>query len=135
MSSIANKTVSATLRLDKWLWAARFFKTRSLAVSALESGKVLLNALRGKPSKTVAVGDIVAIRLGPYQFVVEVLALSDKRGPAPQAQKLYRESEESRQRREALAFEIKAQAPTSMREGKPSKKDRRDIKRFKSTSK
>jgi ribosome-associated heat shock protein Hsp15 len=122
------------LRLDKWLWATRFFKTRALAVEAVAGGKVLLNEARVKPAKTVDVGDSVAIRQGPYQFVVEVLALSDKRGPALQAQKLYRETEESRQRREALSFELKAQAQSVTREGKPSKKDRRDIKRFKSGS-
>ena len=122
------------LRLDKWLWAARFFKTRSLAVDAVACGKVLLNETRVKPAKLVDVGDIVAIRQGPYQFVVEILALSDKRGPAPQAQKLYRETEESRKRREALAFELKAQAQGVTREGRPTKKDRRDIKRFRSGS-
>lgn len=134
MPSTNNKTESSILRLDKWLWAARFFKTRSLAVDAVACGKVLLNETRVKPAKTVDVGDIVALRQGPYQFVVEVLALSDKRGPAPQAQKLYRETEESRQRREALAFELKAQASNVTREGRPGKKDRRDIKRFKSGS-
>lgn len=134
MSSTDHKTESAMLRLDKWLWAARFFKTRSLAVDAVACGKVLLNETRVKPAKTVEVGDSVAIRQGPYQFVVQVLVLSDKRGPAPQAQKLYRETEESRQRREALAFELKAQAPNVRREGRPSKKDRRDLKRFKNGS-
>ena len=125
-----DKTESSTLRLDKWLWAARFFKTRSLAVDAVACGKVLLNETRVKPAKTVEVGDTLAIRQGPHRFVVEVLALSDKRGPAPQAQKLYRETEESRKRREALVFELKAQAQNVTREGRPSKKDRRDIKRF-----
>jgi ribosome-associated heat shock protein Hsp15 len=123
---------SAKLRIDKWLWAARFFKTRSLAIAAIESGKVEVNEIRVKPAKTIDAGDLVAIRLGPYQFVVEVLGLSDKRGPAPQAQKLYRETGESIKRREELAFQRKAQAQNVTREGRPTKKERRDIDRFKS---
>jgi ribosome-associated heat shock protein Hsp15 len=131
MSSADNKTESSKLRIDKWLWAARFFKTRALAADAVECGKVLVNDMRVKPAKAVGVGDLLVIRLGPYQFVVEVLALSDKRGPAPQAQKLYKETEESRKRRETLAQELKAQAQNETREGRPTKKDRRDIERFK----
>lgn len=124
---------TSKLRIDKWLSAARFFKTRALAIAAIESGKVLINEVRVKPAKSVDVGDLLAIRLGPYQFVVEVLGLSDKRGPAPQAQKLYRETEESLKRREELAFERKAQAQIVTRgEGRPTKKDRREIERFKS---
>jgi len=83
-------------RLDKWLWAARFFKTRSLAAEAVEGGKVRLNGNRAKPGRAVRVGDEVAIRRGPYQWVIKVRALSLKRGPAPQAQSLYSETEESR---------------------------------------
>ncbi len=130
MSSTDNKTQSCMLRLDKWLWAARFFKTRSLAVDAIASGKVLLNDARVKPARTVQVGDMLAIRHGPYQFIVQVLVLSDKRGPPSQAQKLYAETGESRQRRDRLALELKAQAQNMTRDGRPSKKDRRDIKRF-----
>ncbi len=130
MPATDHNTAALKLRLDKWLWAARFYKTRALAVDALVCGKVLLNEEHAKPSKTVQVNDTLTIRQGPYQFVVTVLALSDKRGPAPQAQTLYRETEASRERRTTLAFELKAQAPTTRRVGKPSKKDRRDIKRF-----
>lgn len=130
MSATDHKTDSLILRLDKWLWAARFYKTRALAVAAITSGKVLLNEEHAKPSKTVQVDDRLTLRQGPYQWVVTVLALSDKRGPATQAQSLYRETEASRERRTTLAFELKAQAPTTRRAGKPSKKDRRDIKRF-----
>lgn len=126
------QTESAKLRIDKWLWAARFFKTRSVAIAAIESGKVEVNETRVKPAKTIDVADLVAIRLGPYTFVVEVLALSDKRGPAPQAQKLYRETEDSIKRREELAFQRKAQAQHETREGRPTKKERRDIDKFKS---
>lgn len=132
MSHPDNKTDASKIRIDKWLWAARFFKTRSLAITAVDTGKVLVNEVRVKPAKAVGVGDLLAIRLGPYQFVVEVLDLSDKRGPAPQAQKLYKETEESRKRREELAFERKAQAQNETREGRPTKKERRDIDRFRS---
>jgi ribosome-associated heat shock protein Hsp15 len=122
---------SSKLRIDKWLWAARFFKTRSLAIDAIDCGKVLLNEVRVKPAKTIAIGDLLSIRLGPYLFEVEVLALSDKRGPAPQAQKLYRETEAGRLKREALAEEIKAQPKPSELKGRPTKRDRREIERFK----
>src|SRR3989338_11564538 len=96
-------------RIDKWLWAARFFKTRSLASDAVECGKVLVNDVRVKPAEAVAVGDRLDIRVGQVQFVVDVLALSNKRGSAPVAQKLYRETDESRQRRGALTAQPKAQ--------------------------
>jgi ribosome-associated heat shock protein Hsp15 len=122
---------SSKLRIDKWLWAARFFKTRALAVEAIECGKVLLNEVRVKPAKTIDLGDMLSIRLGPYLFEVEVLALSDKRGPAPQAQKLYRETEAGKLKREALAAEIKAQPKPSDLKGRPTKRDRREIERFK----
>jgi len=123
--------VNTKFRIDKWLWAARFFKTRAIAVDAVESGKVLVNDLRIKPAKAIAIGDLACIRLGPYLFEVEILALSDKRGPATQAQKLYRETEEGRVKREALAAEIKAQPKPSELKGRPTKRDRRDIERFK----
>jgi len=132
MSATQKQAESVKLRIDKWLWAARFFKTRSLAIAAIESGKVEVNEARVKPAKTIAVADMVAIRLGPYQFVVEVLALSDKRGPAAQAQKLYKETEASIKRREELAFQRKAQAQNETREGRPTKKERRDIDKLKS---
>jgi ribosome-associated heat shock protein Hsp15 len=135
VSKFANQpdTDPNKLRIDKWLWAARFFKTRALAIEAIDSGKVLVNEERVKPAKTIDVGNLIAIRLGPYTFVVEVLGLSDKRGPAPQAQKLYRETPESIKQREELAFVRKAQAQEVQRgEGRPTKKDRREIERFKS---
>lgn len=119
------------MRLDKWLWAARFFKTRSLATNAVEMGKVLCNQVRVKPAKALTVGDQLTIRLGKYQFEIEVLVLSDKRGPAPQAQKLYCESEESKARRAFLAAEAKAQPPQTILKGRPTKRDRRDIENFK----
>jgi len=134
VSKFANQPDSdaTKLRIDKWLWAARFFKTRSLAIDAIESGKVLVNEERVKPAKAIDVGNRVSIRLGLYAVVVDVLSLSDKRGPAPQAQKLYQETAESIKQREALAFERKAQAQGVQHgEGRPTKKDRREIERFK----
>jgi ribosome-associated heat shock protein Hsp15 len=130
MTNNSTAADNSKLRIDKWLWAARFFKTRALAVDAIECGKVLLNDARVKPAKTTAMGDILAIRLGPYLFEVEVLAVSDKRGPAPQAQKLYRETVAGRIKREALAAEIKAQPKPSELKGRPTKRDRREIERL-----
>jgi ribosome-associated heat shock protein Hsp15 len=126
-----NKTDQERLRIDKWLWAARFFKTRALAAAAVETGKVQVNGVRVKPAKALASGDALTVRLGPYQHVIEVLALSSRRGPASEAQKLYRETEESRSRRAALALELKAQAQSSDQKGRPTKKDRREIERLK----
>jgi ribosome-associated heat shock protein Hsp15 len=121
---------SGRLRIDKWLWAARFYKTRSLAADAVESGKVAVNQARVKPAKAIAVGDTLEIRAGKYVYTVEVLGLSDKRGPVPQAQQLYRESETSRAQREALAAQIKAQ-PEPIFKGRPTKRDRRAIDQLK----
>ena len=118
------------LRIDKWLWAARFFKTRALAVDAVECGKVHVNDVRVKPAKAIGIGDTLTLRLGPYQHIVEVLALSDRRGPAPQAQKLYRETEQSRIQREALAAELRAQPKPTFPGGRPTKRDRRAIEEF-----
>lgn len=122
---------SERFRIDKWLWAARFFKTRSLATAAVECGKVLVNDARVKPAKSVAPGDMLDIRIGQLQFVVEVLALSGKRGSATDAQKLYRETDDSRQRRLAIAALLKEQPPPLRFKGRPSKRDRREIERFK----
>ncbi|MEO7622744.1 MAG: RNA-binding S4 domain-containing protein [Gallionella sp.] len=117
-------------RIDKWLWAARFFKTRSLAITAIESGKVQVKNERVKPAKALTVGDMVSIQSGNYQYLVEVLALSSKRGPAPEAQKLYRETDESRQRREVILAQLKAD-PQPFFKGRPTKRDRREIEHFK----
>lgn len=131
MNNMDQKNDNAKFRIDKWLWAARFFKTRSLSVDALECGKVLCNGVRVKPAKSVAVGDVLAIRIGPYQFIVEVLALSSQRGSAPQAQLLYRETEESVLRRKALSDELKAQPMPTLLRGRPTKRDRREIEKLK----
>ncbi len=118
------------LRIDKWLWAARFFKTRSLAADAVETGKVLVNGVRAKPAKTIAIGDMLEIRAGKFRYEVEVLALSSQRGPAPEAQKLYRETDDSRAQREAFAAKLRAQ-PLPVFKGRPTKRDRRKIENFK----
>jgi ribosome-associated heat shock protein Hsp15 len=121
-----------SVRVDKWLWAARFFKTRSLAADAVEGGKVHLNGARTKPGHSVRVGDELKIRRGPYEWIVRVQNLSARRGPASQAQKLYEETGESKKRREALVAELRLQAPRGLgSEGRPSKKERRDILGFK----
>jgi ribosome-associated heat shock protein Hsp15 len=118
-------------RLDKWLWAARFFKTRGLAIAAINGGKVHLNDRRVKPSQVVREGDVLAVRKGPYTFEVVVKGLSQRRGPAAVAAELYEETAASRQARETLALELKALRPegTSPRM-RPSKRDRRQIIRF-----
>ncbi|HEX5363442.1 MAG TPA: RNA-binding S4 domain-containing protein [Gallionella sp.] len=117
------------LRIDKWLWAARFFKTRALAAEAVESGKVLINEARVKPAKTVAIGDWLELHIGQYSYRVEVLGLSGKRGPASEAQQLYRESDESRLRREMIAAQNRL-LPQPLLKGRPTKRDRREIERF-----
>jgi ribosome-associated heat shock protein Hsp15 len=118
-------------RIDKWLCAARFFKTRALAADAVECGQVQVNEARVKPAKAVAVGDMLSIHVGQKQYVVEVLALSGKRGSASEAQKLYRETDASRERREAIAAQLNAQPQPFYFKGRPTKRDRREIERFK----
>jgi ribosome-associated heat shock protein Hsp15 len=120
-----------TQRLDKWLWAARFYKTRSLAVEAINGGKVHLNDNRVKPSRTLKTDDILTISKPPYEFIITVLGLSNKRGPATEAQKLYQESAESLEKRELLREQIKNE-PLGFRheKGRPSKRDRRHIIKF-----
>lgn len=118
------------LRLDKWLWAARFFKTRSLAKVAIEGGKVKVDGDRPKVSKEIAVGNLLSIRRGFDEEEVEVLALSDQRRGAPEARLLYRETEASLAAREGNAAARKAMAGEVHTEGRPSKKQRRQIHRF-----
>lgn len=118
-------------RIDKWLCAARFFKTRSLAADAVDCGKVHVNEARVKPARAVALGDMLTINIGQKQYVVEVLALSSRRGPASEAQKLYSETDASRQRREAIAAQLKSQPQPFFFKGRPTKRDRREIERFK----
>ncbi len=122
----------ASVRVDKWLWAARFFKSRSIAVTAIEGGKVTVNGERVKPSRDVKAGDSVRVRLGPYEHVVIVRAVSDRRGPATQAALLFEETAESRAAREKLHWQLKHAAPVIVPgDGRPTKKDRRDLNKFK----
>lgn len=123
---------SSRLRLDKWLWAARFYKTRSLAADAIESGRIEVNDYRSKRSKLVQAGDRVRIRIGPYEHLVTVRAVSGKRGSATIAAILYEEEVESRKAREVMAVHMKAmRANTGYESGRPTKKDRRDIEKIK----
>jgi len=117
-------------RIDKWLFAARFFKTRSLAAEAIERGRVSVNDHRVKPAKVLAIGDKLTIRINNYQYDIEVLGLSNKRGSASVAQQLYRETDESREKRELLAARLKAQPQPFYTKGRPTKRDRREIERF-----
>jgi ribosome-associated heat shock protein Hsp15 len=123
---------ASRVRLDKWLWAARFFKTRSLAAQAIEGGKVQVNAERAKRAKLVQAGDLVVVRIGAYEHEVRVRATSERRGPAAQAALLYEETPASREAREKLAAQMKAAASAyGYDAGRPSKKDRREIERLK----
>ena len=117
--------------MDKWLWAARFFKTRSIATRACELGRVESHGQLAKPAREVKIGDLLRIKNDSGEFQVEVLALSEMRGPASVAQTLYRETEESKQLRLKMIEERKLMPVFErFREGKPSKKDRRVIDRF-----
>lgn len=119
------------MRLDKWLWAARFFKTRSLANDALEGGKVKLNGAPAKPAKDVKPGDILHIRAGEQDWEVVVRGLNEQRRPAPEAQLLYEETAESQGRREqARALRRLAPTPGEDQKGRPTKRDRRALERF-----
>ena len=119
------------VRLDKWLWAARFYKTRSLAADAVEAGRVEVNGERAKRAKQLQVGDSLRIRLGPYNHIVTVRAVSERRGPASVAATLYEENEEGRKVREALQVQVKAaQSESGYDRGRPSKKDRREIEKL-----
>ena len=119
------------VRLDKWLWAARFFKTRALAAEAIDGGRIEVNGERAKRSKAVQVGDTVRVRRPPFEQVVVVTAVSDNRGSATIAAGLYRETDASAQARESLAEQMRAVGPSAFRDkGRPSKKERRDISRL-----
>lgn len=119
------------VRLDKWLWAARFFKTRPLATEAVTGGKVYVNGARTKPGRPVCIGDEVAIRRGPYLFDVLVRGIGSRRGPAPLASQLYEETEESRENRARVAARLQEQqALRTEQRGRPEKRDRRLTIRF-----
>ena|SRR5688572_23359353 len=120
-----------SVRIDKWLWAARFFKTRSLATAAVAGGKVHLNGERPKPGKMVNIGDELRVRVGPYEHQIVVRAMGERRGTAQAAAALYTETAESVQARLRLAEQHRL-APSARYEGRgrPTKKDRREIERI-----
>lgn len=120
------------VRIDKWLWAARFFKTRSLATDAVDGGKVAVNGDGAKPAKLVKIGDEVRVRVGPYEHVLVVRGLAERRGSTEAAQALYEERAESVAARERLREQLRL-APAAFtyeEKGRPTKKDRRELQRF-----
>ncbi len=119
------------VRLDRWLWAARWFKTRALAAGAIAGGKIRVNGERPKRARLIAVGDEIRVRKGPFEFHLEVRSLSETRGPANIAQALYRETAASQEARTLLALQLKAQPQiTYTGKGRPTKRDRRAIERL-----
>lgn len=119
---------TAPVRVDKWLWAARFVKTRSAAQKAIEGGKVRLNGDRTKPARDIRAGDTLSIHIGAYEWHITVLQLSEQRGPAPVARLLYEESAESRATREAEAARRRLTIePATTRKGRPTKRERREL--------
>ncbi|HEX5674615.1 MAG TPA: RNA-binding S4 domain-containing protein [Azonexus sp.] len=125
------KTPLDKMRLDKWLWAARFFKTRSLATQAIDNGRVKLNGERVKPAREVKPGDRLEIHLGEVDWTLTVRALAMQRGPAPVAQALYEEAPASLARRQQQVRDRKlAASPEAAIKGRPTKRDRRQIHRF-----
>lgn len=123
------------VRLDKWLWAARFYKTRSLAADAIDAGRVEVNGDRAKRSRAITAGDKLRIKKPPFEQLIEVLGESETRGPASVAATLYVESEDSLKAREVLAAKMKALGPPVFRDrGKPGKKERREIDKWRGRS-
>jgi len=123
------------MRIDKWLWAARFFRTRTLAAEAIAAGHVSVNGERAKAAKPLKPGDAVEIRRPPFTHAIVVKALSERRGPAAEAQALYEETPESRTRRAQLTAEMRSLSSGPRFHGRPTKKDRRDYERwFRGTS-
>ena len=125
--------IAERVRIDKWLWAARFYKTRSLATEAIAGGKVHVNGERVKPAKLVQVGDELEVRQGPYEYQIVVRGLAERRGPAAMAAGLYEETAASREGRERVAAQLKVvhAAFVPDQKGRPTKRDRRAIERFK----
>jgi ribosome-associated heat shock protein Hsp15 len=120
------------VRLDKWLWAARFYKTRSAAAQAVDGGKVDVGGDRAKRARLVQAGDVVVVRRPPYEHHILVRGVSETRGPAKEAALLYEETPESREARERLAYQLKnAPTLTFHGEGRPTKRDRRAIEKWK----
>jgi ribosome-associated heat shock protein Hsp15 len=127
----APEETASRLRIDKWLWAARFYKTRSLAALAVDGGKVSLEGARVKPAREVKPGDRLELRIGELHWSIEVRAIPARRGPAAEAALLYAETPESRERRARLtAMRGAGPHPRQGRPGRPTKRDRRLIRRF-----
>lgn len=131
---MADKEMDATsdlgkVRLDKWLWAARFFKTRSIAADAIGGGKVDVNGERAKRARLLHVGDHVSVRQPPFETHVVVRAVSERRGRAADAARLFDETTASRTAREALALQLRS-LPSTGESGRPTKKDRRELDRW-----
>ena len=124
-SSSDNPPAHNRVRLDKWLWAARFFKTRALAKEAIDGGKVEIDGQRPKPGKEIGIGAVLKVRQGLDEKTLTVTGLSEQRRSAPEAQQLYQESEDSVQKREALAEQRKLQSAGLYAHDKPDKKERR----------
>lgn len=125
------------VRIDKWLWAARFFKTRSLANNAISKNQIRISGQRIKPSRLLLVGDVIHVEKPPYTFVITVLALNDQRRPAAEAQSLYEEAEQSAVARQALSDQLRSDRMARVGlagDGRPSKKQRRQIIRFQNQS-
>jgi ribosome-associated heat shock protein Hsp15 len=128
----SNNAPSERMRLDKWLWAARFFKTRQIAAEAVQGGKVHLNGQRCKPGKDVRVGSQLSISKGPFDWEIEILVLPKQRRPASEAKDFYQESESSHEKRQKLTAQIRAEnASRPQPDHKPNKRERRLIHRFK----
>lgn len=119
----------STVRLDKYLWAARFFKTRQLAIDAINAGRIAINGERAKPAKAVKPGDVLLVRKPPYEYTLVVRALSEKRGSATIARTLYEETPESVSAREKLHAELRDQPPPLFK-GRPTKRDRRTLEQW-----
>ena len=122
------------VRLDKWLWAARFFKTRSAATEAVTGGKVEVNQDTAKPARLVQPGDMVRVRLAPYEWLIEVTGTAERRGSAAAAAALYRETDASRDTRARLAEQLRLAPNFEFTTGKPTKKDRRTFDKFRGRS-
>lgn len=122
-------TPPSTVRLDKWLWAARFYKTRSLATQEIDKGRIQVNGLVAKPSRDVKPGDLIEIRQGPVLRAITVRGVSNARGPAPVAQALYEETAESVARREEAARQRREtpEPALAIEQGRPTKRDRRQL--------
>ncbi len=115
------------VRIDKWLWAARFYKTRSLATDEIDKGRVRINDEQVKPAKEVKLGDTIELRQGPLTRTLVVRGISDKRGGAPQAQLMYVETDASVSLREKLTEQRRLEPANSLEQGRPTKRDRRDL--------